>query len=179
MGIVDEYATQFMPPLLPNFMNDSSPSSPSTEAIVFQLSLLNQLSAIEGLNTWLEECAAALDLSSRGTFRLQLILEEIVMNIFENAYDDQGDHFIQIQLTGMGTAIAIRVEDDGSPFDPTSYPDRVLSSDTDNIEDVQIGGVGLHLVRSYADEYQYERLEDKNIFSLVFNDAQDRSQGRD
>ena len=149
-------------------MNASSTNTiDTTDAVVFELTLLNQMADLERMSPWLEQCAETIGLSMRGTFRLQLLLEEVVMNIVENAYADQAEHSILIGLFAKTSGLGIRIEDDGQPFDPTSYPEATLPV---QLVDAEIGGLGLHLVRAYADGYQYQRVEDKNILTLQVKD---------
>ena len=58
------------------------------------------------------------------------------------------------------------VTDSGIPFDPTKKEevDTTLSA-----EERPIGGLGIHLVRQIMDEVGYERVEDKNVLTLVKN----------
>ncbi|AFY37028.1 ATP-binding region ATPase domain protein [[Leptolyngbya] sp. PCC 7376] len=146
-------------------MNASPIESP--QAIIFELCLPNQLSELERLNPWLEECAVTIGLSTRGTFRLQLLLEEVVMNIFENAYPNGGEHLIDIQLMARDTGLTIRIEDDGVAFDQTIVPEKAPIS---GLEEVQIGGIGLQLVHSYSDQQEYMRQDSKNILTLHLTD---------
>ena len=138
-----------------------------SQAVIFELSLPNQMSELEQLNPWLEQCAVTIGLSTRGTFRLQLLLEEVVMNIFENAYPEGGEHQIRVQLMAQDEGLTIRTVDDGVPFDQTIVPERspVLS-----LEDVQIGGLGLQLIHSYSDLQEYVRQDNQNILTLHFSD---------
>ena len=59
-------------------------------------------------------------------------------------------------------------EDDGVPFDPTIVPEPEPWT---SLEDAQIGGVGLHLMHSYADRLEYERYDGKNILTLYLTDS--------
>ena len=53
--------------------------------------------------------------------------------------------------------------DDGKPFDPTNYDIEKP------FEELDTGGMGIGLVKSTVDEFRYERLEERNIITLVFN----------
>ena len=56
------------------------------------------------------------------------------------------------------------ITDDGMPFNPLSAeaPDTDLS-----LEDREIGGLGIHLVRNLIDDVTYNRRIDKNVMTLV------------
>lgn len=143
-------------------------STESSNAISFQLQLPNQLTDLERLSPWLEQCANTIGLSMRGTFRLQLLLEEVVMNIVQNAYIDDTEHRINICLSALETGLTLRIEDDGLPFDQTIAPKKPVVTD---LETMQIGGLGLHLINAYSEHQQYQRHNNKNILTLQLTDS--------
>jgi anti-sigma regulatory factor (Ser/Thr protein kinase) len=61
-----------------------------------------------------------------------------------------------VEVAGAVAAgrVAILITDDGTPFDPlaAAAPDTSLS-----VEDRDIGGLGIHLVRKMMDDVAYER----------------------
>ena len=62
--------------------------------------------------------------------------------------------------------IELTVEDAGAPFDPT----RSREPDIDeSLDERAIGGLGLHLVRSLADVFSYQRVGCVNRTVVVFN----------
>ena len=146
----------------------NSSSTEFSNAIIFELQLPNRLTELEKLNPWLEQCANTIGLSARGTFRLQLLLEEVVMNIFENAYVDEAEHLIDIRLSAWEAGLTVRIEDDGVPFDQTVAPEKPLVTD---LETLQIGGLGLHLISAYSDRQQYLRQDNRNILTLKITDS--------
>jgi sigma-B regulation protein RsbU (phosphoserine phosphatase) len=60
--------------------------------------------------------------------------------------------------------LTVTISDDGLPFNPLSAkaPDTKAS-----LEDRDIGGLGIHLVRSMVDDVSYHRRIDKNVLTLV------------
>lgn len=148
-------------------MNNSSTASPN--AIIFQYQLPNQLTALRHLSPWLEQCANTIGLSVRGTFRLQLLLEEVALNIVQNAYGDRQLHLINISLSASESGLILRIEDDGLPFDQTIAPEKPVITD---LETMQIGGLGLHLISAYSDHQDYQRHNDKNILTLQITDSE-------
>lgn len=94
---------------------------------------------------------------------LELVLEETLVNIFNYAYPDQPG---QVELTCRieGDRLTVRIVDEGVPFSPleTTVPD--LSAD---IEERQVGGLGVHLMKSLMDEVRYLREKSRNQLELV------------
>ena len=56
------------------------------------------------------------------------------------------------------------ITDSGKPFDPTKKEDADI---TLGVEERQIGGLGIYLVRNIMDSLSYERKDDKNILSMT------------
>jgi anti-sigma B factor antagonist len=72
-----------------------------------------------------------------------------------------------------GEVVRVTITDNGPPFDPLAYadPDTALS-----VEDRQIGGLGIHLVRQMMDEVSYRYRDGRNVVVLTKR-LMDRSQG--
>ena len=61
-----------------------------------------------------------------------------------------------------GTLILV-MEDNGQPFDPTQDMDADVTS---SLEERAIGGLGLHLVKSFADRVSYEFVAGRNRLTM-------------
>ncbi len=98
------------------------------------------------------------------TFRANLALEEVVLNIIEHGFDG-GLHEIECRLRSEPHVLTIEVSDDGRPFDPLR---EAPAPDLDApLEERPVGGLGVHLVRSMTDEMSYRRERDRNYLTLV------------
>lgn len=96
-------------------------------------------------------------------FSVNLILEEVLTNIVKYTYDDNAVHEIETVLTLVDRRIDITVTDDGHAFNPLLTKDPDINQP---IEERQIGGLGLFLVRKMSDRAEYRRENDKNVLSL-------------
>ena len=87
---------------------------------------------------------------------LMVAADEVLSNIL-----DHGGRSPSVEVTaGVGDGRAwVEVVDDGPAFDPiaAAAPDTSLS-----VEDRDVGGLGIHLVRQLSDEVAYERRENRN-----------------
>ena len=75
---------------------------------------------------------------------------------------------IGLCATSMAGEIALTVEDDGPPFDPTVRPEPTLPS---SLESARIGGLGLLMVRRVAPSLQYTRVGEVNRIQMRFENA--------
>jgi anti-sigma regulatory factor (Ser/Thr protein kinase) len=148
-------------------MNLQKTSSPPPESGTRSLVLQNSLDELTKLEQWLKKAANQLGISERSAFRLDLVLAETVTNIIQYAYEDQIVRFITITLQDQPGQIKVRIEDDGQPFDPRQNPDVVLPR---HLEEAGEGGLGIHLIRQFTDQWEYQRQDGKNILTLLIRD---------
>jgi anti-sigma regulatory factor (Ser/Thr protein kinase) len=96
--------------------------------------------------------------------RVDLALEEILVNVIGYAYEDEG--FIEVECSsGDPDRFLIIVKDWGVAFNPL---DREAPDLSGNIATKKVGGLGIHLVRHMVSELKYERKDGVNVLTLVF-----------
>jgi sigma-B regulation protein RsbU (phosphoserine phosphatase) len=98
--------------------------------------------------------------------RVNLVFDEILSNIISYAYQDESEHEIAIGVDLTPGKLMVSIEDDGIPFNPFAReePDTSLS-----VEDREIGGLGIHLVKNVMDEATYHRRQNANLLVLSKN----------
>ena len=99
------------------------------------------------------------------THRLELVTEEVLVNIINHAFNgNKGQMSIECGMDAH--CVCIRFKDNGRPFDPTclTEPDVTLS-----LENREIGGLGVFLVKEMADQISYRRDGSENILEIKMN----------
>jgi serine/threonine-protein kinase RsbW len=129
-----------------------------------RLVLRNDLAELDKLTAWVETWTRE-GISPNLSFNIRLCLEEAVANaiMYGAASDDQME--IAVELEGNGGAVVARIEDTGRPFDPTRVAPPVLAT---SLAEAEVGNVGVHLMRSFANVMHYERRDDRNRLTLQF-----------
>jgi serine/threonine-protein kinase RsbW len=130
----------------------------------FRFLLSTNLAELAPLAEAVESFAEQCGWGAAVTMQINLILEEIVVNAIDYGYPDGRAGRIEVFLDASPGDIRIRIEDDGDAFDPFSQAPPNLSA---NLADRPIGGLGLHLVRSYADSCAYRYVNGRNRIDLV------------
>jgi anti-sigma regulatory factor (Ser/Thr protein kinase) len=96
------------------------------------------------------------------TFKAQVVLEELFVNIFLHAYQNKPGQAV-ITLQEKAGALFLRVDDQGPAFDPLARQAPDLQK---RFEEGLPGGAGLVLLRSMAEDLRYTRRDDRNILEL-------------
>ncbi len=95
--------------------------------------------------------------------KLDLVLEELLTNVFKYAYpDSHGD--LELSCKNTNDSLMVSIRDWGPAFNPLESDPPNLSS---GIEDRQIGGLGIHLVREIVDDIHYRRSDNTNILTFT------------
>lgn len=128
------------------------------------LLLKNDVREVVKLNEMQKLFYGKLNIESSLSRRLQLAVEEAVVNVIDYAYPMGTEGEILVKMLSDGDRIKFVITDSGVVFDPT-LADKVDS--TLSAEERKIGGLGIHLVRGLMDSINYEREGGKNILTLI------------
>ena len=125
--------------------------------------LKSKLSELKTLCRHLEDCGNVLELPQKCLFEINLGLDELFTNIISYGFEDGLEHQIKFSLAMEKETLVVQVEDDGKPFNPLDAAGPEVSQDLDSIN---IGGLGIHLVKNMMDDIDYQRVEGKNKLIL-------------
>jgi anti-sigma regulatory factor (Ser/Thr protein kinase) len=118
---------------------------------------------IERLNRLVRQFGELHDIPGRTLYSVNLALDELVTNVILYGYDDPAGQQIQVKLEVSGSDLHAWLQDSGREFDPASIPTPSLDA---SLGDREVGGLGIHLVRSLMDRLEYKRDGAKNLLTL-------------
>ena len=147
-----------------------SPPSVAEADASFALRIERSMAGLVRLGAWVDEIAAALHLEQTAEYALRLCLEEAAANVVMHGDANEGDvGFVALGVVPGPDALEVTVEDRCGAFDPLTVPapDRPAS-----LEDAKVGGLGIHLMRQYAQAIRYDRVGEVNRLTLVIPRAQ-------
>lgn len=133
-------------------------SKPMTK-LNYNFELKSNLSELNTLCRHLEDCGNAMDLPQKCLLEINLGLDELFTNIVSYGFEEESEHQIKFSLTKCEDTLVVDVEDDGIPFNPLEATGHQQSQDLDSIN---IGGLGIHLIKKMVDNIDYRRIEGKN-----------------
>jgi anti-sigma regulatory factor (Ser/Thr protein kinase) len=139
-------------------IESSAPPPVGTSAAI---RIANDMSELARVATLVDDFGARHQFSNEVIVALNVSLDEILNNIISYGYEAAGHHDIAVRLELRGGVVEVLVEDDGKPFDPLAVATPRPRSET------EVGGVGLHFVRSLMDQLEYSRLDGINRLRLT------------
>ena len=132
--------------------------------LLSQLKLPAEISNLRKFIELVSRCAEEQGLSPERIIEIGVATEEVLVNICNYAYQDQvGEVKVSCMLDDESRFI-IEIEDAGIPFDVLSIgePDLI-----DDIDERQVGGLGVFIIKELVEDVQYRREDNKNILKLV------------
>lgn len=130
-----------------------------------RLRLPAKLPSLTRFREFVDRSAAAAGAGPELLPRIELVLEELLVNHALHAYGPgEGDSEVACFCRAPGY-FCVEVADEAAPFDPLrrAPPDLTLAAG-----DRPIGGLGIHVARSLADQISYRREADRNVITVCF-----------
>ena len=121
---------------------------------------------IDLVTDFINEQLDEIDCPMKLQVKIDIAVDEIFGNIAHYAYaPNTGQVTVRVELTEEPSVI-ITFFDNGIPYDPTAKadPDITLS-----VEDREIGGLGIYMVKKSMDEVSYEYKDGQNILIIKKN----------
>ncbi len=128
------------------------------------------LDSLSPVRDFVHEHALSAGLDKKSAYNLILAIDEVVTNIINYGYIEAGiEGDVDVFIENEDTAFRVTVEDTAEPFDPR---DNELPTEEDlnlPLEDRAIGGLGIFLVFSSVDKFNYEYVDGRNRNIFVMN----------
>ena len=119
---------------------------------------------------WLEDIAQREGLPRKLVFGLTLSVDEAVTNVVDYAFAsppaDGVNPAIRLSYRRIGKRIEVELRDNGQPHDPTRNQPPALVT---NLDDAEIGGHGIRLMRHYLHDLAYKREDGWNRLTLTMD----------
>ena len=130
------------------------------KSITVEAKIENVDKVTEFVNEVLEEK----DCPLKVLMQLDVAIDEIFGNIAYYAYGKgSGNATIQIEMEDNPPKITLTFIDQGIPYNPLENKDPDITLD---IEDRELGGLGIFLVKKTMDELSYEYADGQNILTM-------------
>ena len=123
-----------------------------------RLSLEANPEALESGQAALTRFLAQAGASEKTVYNASLAFEELVSNVIRHAYPS-GHGPIDVIAEMEGAEVVLTVEDEGRPFNPLLAEEPAKPA---SVEEAQIGGWGISLVRMAATNIEYRRIDSRN-----------------
>jgi sigma-B regulation protein RsbU (phosphoserine phosphatase) len=130
------------------------------QSLIISIDELDPAIAVSGAVAQVGQFGIQQSLDESIVAKVQMALDEIVVNVLTHG---SASH-VTIELALIGHHLVTTVIDDGVPFDPLSAP--IPDTDT-SLEDRELGGLGIHLVRETMDEVTYTYRDGVNILEMT------------
>lgn len=140
-------------------------ATPEAQPQVWNFRIKGGRAEIGAVNDALERAAMAGDVPEAAMRAMQVALDELLTNAIMHGKVTLNDP-MQVDLIVAKTALRAVISHAGPEFDPTQVEAPDLEG---SLPDREIGGLGIHLVRSMMDEFAYEHVDGRNIIKLGKN----------
>ena len=128
------------------------------------LNLPNDLSAMRDAANSIKRFCEAQQIPVTAYRRLMVVIDDLVNNTINYGCRNLGDRaVIQLNLSHSGNKITVNLIDNGLPFNPL---EMAAPNITENADQRQIGGLGIHLMRSLTAAGRYHRKGGHNNLTL-------------
>ena len=129
-----------------------------------ELTIRANLNNLNDVMAFVDAELEKLDCPMKAQMQIDVAVDELFSNIVRYAYGDgTGDATVRFSFDEQERAAEITFLDSGVPFDPLAKADPDV---TLTIEEREIGGLGIFLVRKTMDEVSYQYRDGSNILCL-------------
>lgn len=120
--------------------------------------------SIPPLSEFVREGAVAAGIAADELGKLDLILEEVLMNVARYAYTE-GSGEVEVRYMAEKGRLRVEIIDSGIVFNPLEADSPDLSR---GLVDRPIGGLGVFLIKNMVETVHYRRENDQNVLTFTF-----------
>ncbi len=119
---------------------------------------------LDAIMSWVRSMIPEQALSERHK-KFIIAVEEAIVNVISYAYTVYPPGFIELECVKNPGHIDFIIKDQGAPFNPLENTKSTHAEA--NLEEREIGGLGIHLILKLTDAVTYTRSDGWNILTLT------------
>ena len=151
------------PRIISDPITDDIIASNSVELkLVFPCNQANVRSALASIMAGI----GAMNLNEDDSSSVELVLAEVLNNVTEHAYRDEGVGMIELQLKQTSRGLSCRVIDSGEAMPRNAPPAGIPPNPNRPLELQAEGGFGWFLIRQLTRDLTYLRSRNNNVLSF-------------
>lgn len=127
------------------------------DSAAFRHVMASRVEDIAAFAAEFEEWAGAAGVPAKAVMHVNLMLDELITNVIQYGYANSPTGEVRIDVNLRPGTLEVLLTDHAFAYDPLQARAPDLESD---IEEREVGGLGVHFVRTLADEVAYERVAD-------------------
>lgn len=129
-----------------------------------ELIITNQLQEVDKLYPFVQEIGNQLNIEASLINSINLALEEALVNAVEYAYKEgTGKITLSAEYRADTGTLVFVLSDSGVAFNPLEHPD---ADTTLSLDEREIGGLGIFLIKEIMDRVEYCRKDGMNILTM-------------
>lgn len=129
-----------------------------------ELTITNQLQEVDKLYPFIQEIGRQLNMDASLINSINLALEEALVNAVEYAYKEGlGKITLSAEYRDDIKTLVFVLSDAGVAFNPLEHPD---ADTTLSLDEREIGGLGIFLIKEIMDKVEYCRKDGANILTM-------------
>ncbi|MCR5795561.1 MAG: ATP-binding protein [Solobacterium sp.] len=128
--------------------------------LTIDAAVVNTAAVLEFIDAQLEEAGCPI----KAQTQIDVAVEEIFVNIAHYAYaPGKGKATVSVEVSKPDSMVTITFKDRGIPYNPAEKidPDVTLS-----VEEREVGGLGIFMVKQLMDHMSYEYRDGQNVLHL-------------
>ena len=123
-----------------------------------------EITQIDALSEFLQSIWAERGWNPEDLARVNLVAEEALANVINYSHPQDATERISLALKPLADGLMLTLTDAGQEFNPLQEaPEADITS---GAEERPVGGLGIYLIRQYAEALEYERLDNHNILRI-------------
>lgn len=126
-------------------------------------SFKSEISELSNITNFIHSFATKNALHPDAIFKINLAVDELFTNTVFHSAKGPGSSEIKLSLSLNANEVRIILEDQGPAFDPTLVPPPQQDL---SLEEMKIGGLGIHIVKELMSEISYRRMNETNVLIM-------------
>jgi len=104
------------------------------------------------------------NLDPKQHYKATFVCEEILTNLARHASFENRTPDVSLKLDSIEEALSLTFKDNAQSFNLLNHPDPKIGGD---LEETELGGLGIYLTKQYAKNIQYCYEDEYNILKIL------------